>query len=45
MYGARLSAIVHLFVVVYEERVLAEKFGTEYDAYCRQVGAGCLVYD
>ena len=38
MYGAGLSGIIHLFVVVYEERVLAEKFGPEYDAYCRQVG-------
>jgi protein-S-isoprenylcysteine O-methyltransferase Ste14 len=38
VYGAALSGIIYVFVVVYEERVLAEKFGPEYDAYCRQVG-------
>ena len=37
LYAAVLGLIVHLFVVFYEERVLAEKFGPEYEAYRRQV--------
>jgi protein-S-isoprenylcysteine O-methyltransferase Ste14 len=27
----------HLFVVLYEEPTLREKFGKEYEEYCRQV--------
>jgi protein-S-isoprenylcysteine O-methyltransferase Ste14 len=38
MYGAVLGVITHVFVVFYEERVLAQKFGPEYDAYRRDVG-------
>jgi protein-S-isoprenylcysteine O-methyltransferase Ste14 len=38
MYGAVLGVITHLFVLFYEEPVLAKKFGPEYDAYRRQVG-------
>jgi protein-S-isoprenylcysteine O-methyltransferase Ste14 len=37
MYGAVLGVITHLFVILYEERVLAETFGPEYDAYRRHV--------
>ena len=29
---------IHLFVVFYEEPTLRRKFGTEYDAYCHNVG-------
>jgi protein-S-isoprenylcysteine O-methyltransferase Ste14 len=38
MYGAVLGILTHVFVIVYEERVLAQQFGPEYDAYRRQVG-------
>jgi protein-S-isoprenylcysteine O-methyltransferase Ste14 len=38
MYSAALGVLAHVFVIFYEERVLAEKFGPEYDAYRRQVG-------
>jgi protein-S-isoprenylcysteine O-methyltransferase Ste14 len=38
MYGAVLAVVTHMFVIFYEERVLAEKFGPEYDAYRRDVG-------
>jgi protein-S-isoprenylcysteine O-methyltransferase Ste14 len=38
IYGAVLGVITHLFVIFYEERVLAKKFGPEYDAYRRHVG-------
>ena len=37
MYGAVLWIITSVFVILYEERVLSEKFGPEYDAYRRQV--------
>jgi protein-S-isoprenylcysteine O-methyltransferase Ste14 len=38
MYGAMLLVITHLFVIFYEERALAEKFGPDYEAYRRHVG-------
>jgi protein-S-isoprenylcysteine O-methyltransferase Ste14 len=37
LYAAVLAVITHLFVILYEERVLTEKFGPEYDAYRRHV--------
>lgn len=32
-----IAAGVHLFVVLYEERVLSKKFGVDYELYCRNV--------
>jgi protein-S-isoprenylcysteine O-methyltransferase Ste14 len=37
-YGVALAAAAHAFVVLYEERVLSDKFGHDYDAYRRQAG-------
>jgi protein-S-isoprenylcysteine O-methyltransferase Ste14 len=37
IYAAVFFAVVHLFVVAYEERVLRRSFGSEYEAYCRRV--------
>jgi protein-S-isoprenylcysteine O-methyltransferase Ste14 len=34
---ALITAGVHLFVVFYEEPTLQEKFGADYDEYCRNV--------
>jgi len=34
---AAIAVAVHLFVVFYEEPTLRNKFGTEYDAYLRNV--------
>ena len=31
-------SLAHLFVVLYEERALAERFGSGYLDYCRRVG-------
>jgi len=36
-YAAVLFVIFHLFVVFYEEPTLRRQFGSEYDAYCREV--------
>ena len=38
IYGVLLLMATHAFVVFHEERVLAEKFGPDYEAYRRQVG-------
>jgi protein-S-isoprenylcysteine O-methyltransferase Ste14 len=35
--GIVFYAVTMLFVLVYEEPVLRQKFGAEYEAYCRQV--------
>jgi protein-S-isoprenylcysteine O-methyltransferase Ste14 len=35
--AAAVACAVHLFVVFYEEPTLRRKFGTEYEAYCRNV--------
>jgi hypothetical protein len=34
---AAVALGVHLFVILYEEPTLRRKFGTEYEAYCRNV--------
>jgi protein-S-isoprenylcysteine O-methyltransferase Ste14 len=36
-YAAAFFLVTHLFVVLYEEPTLRRTFGTDYDAYCRQV--------
>ncbi|HXY38781.1 MAG TPA: isoprenylcysteine carboxylmethyltransferase family protein [Vicinamibacteria bacterium] len=36
-YAALLAVGFHLFVVLYEERALAARFGESYAAYCRHV--------
>ncbi len=36
-YAALLAVAFHLFVVLYEERALAARFGPSYAAYCRHV--------
>jgi protein-S-isoprenylcysteine O-methyltransferase Ste14 len=35
--GATIAVAVHLFVVCYEEPTLRNKFGSDYDEYCRNV--------
>jgi len=37
MLTAILWAAVTIFIVVFEEPALRQKFGGEYEAYCRQV--------
>ena len=37
MYALFVMPMFHLFVLLYEEPTLREKFGEEYDAYCRRV--------
>ena len=37
VYTGVFFLITHLFVVLYEERVLRRSFGSEYEAYCRRV--------
>jgi len=37
MYALFVMPLFHLFVLLYEEPTLREKFGEEYDAYCRRV--------
>jgi protein-S-isoprenylcysteine O-methyltransferase Ste14 len=36
-YAALLWVLFHLFVVLYEERTLAARFGGSYEVYCRNV--------
>jgi len=36
-YTAAFFLVTHLFVVLYEEPTLRHTFGTDYEAYCRQV--------
>jgi protein-S-isoprenylcysteine O-methyltransferase Ste14 len=36
-YGVAVVVGFHLFVLLYEEPVLREKFGSEYDDYCKHV--------
>jgi len=36
-YGVAVLVGFHLFVLLYEEPVLRDKFGPEYDSYCRNV--------
>ncbi|PYR94351.1 MAG: isoprenylcysteine carboxyl methyltransferase [Acidobacteria bacterium] len=36
-YAAAFLLVMHVFVVLYEESVLRQTFGNDYDAYCRQV--------
>ena len=36
-YGLAVAAGFHLFVLLYEELALRNKFGNEYDNYCRNV--------
>jgi len=36
-YLGFFGLILHLFVLLYEEPTLREKFGPDYEAYCRQV--------
>ena len=36
-YAAAFLLVTHLFVVLYEEPTLRRSFGSEYEAYCRQV--------
>ena len=36
-YGVAVFVGFHLFVLLYEEPVLREKFDAEYDSYCRNV--------
>ena len=36
-YAAGIVVLVNLFVFIYEEPTLREKFGTEYEEYCRNV--------
>jgi protein-S-isoprenylcysteine O-methyltransferase Ste14 len=36
-YGVAVVVGFHLFVLLYEEPVLREKFGGEYDDYCKNV--------
>ena len=36
-YAAGFFLVTHLFVVLYEEPTLRRSFGSEYEAYCRQV--------
>jgi len=36
-YAFVVLAVVHCFVVLYEERALRRKFGESYEAYCRRV--------
>jgi protein-S-isoprenylcysteine O-methyltransferase Ste14 len=38
IYIALFLFLTHLFVVGYEEPTLRQKFGAEYEAYCRRVG-------
>lgn len=37
VYGAALLAAAILFVFTYEEPILRQKFGAEYETYCRHV--------
>ena len=37
IYGACVAVCFHLFVVLYEERVLRQQFGAGYEHYCSQV--------
>lgn len=37
-YAAAAGICFHLFVVLFEEPQLREKFGEQYQSYCRQVG-------
>jgi len=37
IYGLCAALGFHLFVVLYEEPALRDRFGAEYLAYCRQV--------
>lgn len=36
-YAVAFFLVTHVFVVLYEEPALRRTFGTEYEAYCRQV--------
>ena len=36
-YAAGFFLVTHLFVLLYEEPTLRRSFGSEYEAYCRQV--------
>jgi protein-S-isoprenylcysteine O-methyltransferase Ste14 len=36
-YAGALLVAFHLFVVLYEEPTLRQRFGSEYDRYCRRV--------
>jgi protein-S-isoprenylcysteine O-methyltransferase Ste14 len=38
VYGLAVGLVFHLVVWLYEEPILAGKFGEEYRAYCREVG-------
>jgi protein-S-isoprenylcysteine O-methyltransferase Ste14 len=38
VYAIAVAALVHTFVVVYEEPTLTEQFGADYIAYRKQVG-------
>ena len=44
-YAAVLGVITHLFVILYEERVLAETFGLDTTRIAGRSDAGCLAYD
>ena len=37
IYAGLFFLATHLFVVLYEEPILRQTFGSEYEAYCRQV--------
>jgi protein-S-isoprenylcysteine O-methyltransferase Ste14 len=36
-YAVAFLAVMHLFVVLYEEPTLRESFGDDYESYCRRV--------
>ncbi len=36
-YGIALAVLFHVFVVLYEERDLRARFGSEYEEFCRRV--------
>lgn len=38
IYAICVSAVFHLFIVLYEEAHLKRQFGAEYDKYCADVG-------
>lgn len=38
VYGAAVGLFFHLFVVLFEEPLLREKFGEAYRSYCQRVG-------
>jgi protein-S-isoprenylcysteine O-methyltransferase Ste14 len=37
-YAGAFLLLTHVLVVLYEEPILRQTFGADYDSYCREVG-------